>query len=131
MRYLVIVMMVPLLLGGCFISDISTYNKVVIGTKGGADFIKGCRGCGADWPFLGARWRERHGWSKLNWDWATGIERNELCSPDNADACFEAWRKISDADFCKRYSPTNELVALELKRRKLDCSKLDDSASSK
>ena len=30
---------------------------------------------------------------------------------------------ISDAEFCKRYSPVNKLVALEMARRKMDASK--------
>tara|TARA_Y100001968_G_C19323948_1_gene700730 strand:+ start:1037 stop:1177 length:141 start_codon:yes stop_codon:yes gene_type:complete len=41
------------------------------------------------------------------------LQENENCTEDNPEACAEAWREISDADFCKRYSPTNKLVARE------------------
>ena len=58
-------------------------------------------------------------------------EKNKNCTVDNPEACSEAWRGISDADFCKRYSPTMMVVAKELERRKLDCSKPSDPASYK
>jgi hypothetical protein len=52
-RYLVIVMMVPLLLGGCLGSFAEDFGKGVGGAVG-ADIV---RGWGQDVPYLGERWR--------------------------------------------------------------------------
>jgi formylglycine-generating enzyme required for sulfatase activity len=95
-RYLVIVMMVPLLLWGCLAGDVMNFMNV----------------------------------NKSIWS-HTRTQHNRICNPDRPDVCFEAWREISDADFCKRYSPTNKLVTQYLAKRKIDCSKLGDSTSSK
>ena len=124
MRYLVIVMMVPLLLGGCLGSFAADFGKGVGGHM--------VRGLGRDVPYLGARWRreKRDGayWS----DFSAGSKKPGTCfNSNNVYACLEEWKELSDEDFCKRYSFANRIVAQELARRKLDCSKLTDSASSK
>ena len=138
MRYLVIVMMVPLLLGGCLESIVlntaksAAYNTAsMFIPKGKSDdepkspfcewcsylTIRSCMGSVSFGPCRSAA--------------STSPPMPKDCTPENPQGCFKEWKELSDADFCKRYSPINELVALELKRRKLDCSKLDDSASSK
>jgi hypothetical protein len=105
-RYLAITMIIPLVLGGCFAGDFMVAMH---------DQMMADKAYGKIFRYSG---------------YAVGGP-NRVCNPDNPEACAEAWREISDADFCKRYSPTNKLVARELERRKLDCSKLGDSASSK
>ena len=105
-RYLAITMIIPLLLTGCtgnLIGDAVLHGVTDAPSR---NFMKALR-------------------MRLE------LQKNENCTEDNPKACAEAWREISDADFCKRYSPTNKLVAREIERRKLDCSKLGDSVSSK
>jgi len=106
-RYLVIVMVVPLLLGGC--------NKhsypVSEARQGNLDPILAI-------PFL----------PFAIYGLLTAKSR---CIPGSSQACFEEWKELSDADFCKRYSPTNKLVAQYLAKQKIDCSKLGYSTSGK
>ena len=104
-RYLAITVVIPLVLGGC-LSDIGAGMKMDAKANW-ADHLS---------TILGTR---------------PVANYNRDCSAGNYRACSKAWREISDADFCKRYSPTNKVVAWELERRKLDCSKLGVSASSK
>lgn len=117
MRYLVIVMMVPLLLGGCL-------ESIVLNTAYSAGFETSKAVAGV------AIGGDNRSHPRLDHD-SGSICQALWKTPENPQACSEEWKELSDADFCKHYSPINELVALELKRRKLDCSKLDDSASSK
>ena len=59
------------------------------------------------------------------------LQKNENCTQHNPEVCSEAYRGLSDADLCKRYSSNNNEVLWERSRRKLNCSKQSDSPSSK
>ena len=96
-RYLVIVMMVPLLLGGCSYNDRNEQYEFWNPNSPGVALL--------GLPLLPLVILER-----------------ALTTP---------YGDISDEDLCKRYSHTHKGVAKAIERRKLDCSKLNDSTSSK
>ena len=136
MRYLAIPMiMTALMLGGC-LSSVGSFAADV-GKNIGIDAAKGlCRGCGKDIPILGARWRRQNWYNSDDKHPGNHSHKNlrpqyaELCEKsDNPAACYHRerykapWEGLSDAEFCKRYSPVNKAVALEMARRKMDASK--------
>ncbi len=112
MRCLAVVMIIPLLLGGCL-----------------ADVVALTGGLGRDTSRN--PWQDRRN-DAYRSDWRAGAKKSGTCFASNDPyACFTEWKELSDEEFCKRYSFANRIVARELERRKLDCSKLGVSASSK